>query len=120
MTAGPTLLIILDGFGHAEPGPDNAISLAHTPTWDRLWADGYRYVHIRTSSGLHVDPTFAGHWEQSGQRGFMRSAQSPPAIINRASTMPPRGKHHIPGLFTAQDISSMPSSWAISITSTIF
>ena len=39
MTAGPTLLIILDGFGHAEPGPDNAISLAHTPTWDRLWAE---------------------------------------------------------------------------------
>ena len=52
MTAGPTLLIILDGFGHAEPGPDNAISLAHTPTWDRLWTEApHRLVD---GSGLAV------------------------------------------------------------------
>ena len=30
-------LIILDGWGLAEPGPGNAISLADTPTFDRLW-----------------------------------------------------------------------------------
>ena len=35
----PALLIILDGFGHREPAPDNAIALADTPNWDRLWAD---------------------------------------------------------------------------------
>jgi len=34
---GPTLLIILDGFGHREDPRDNAIAAAHTPTWDRLW-----------------------------------------------------------------------------------
>ena len=52
MTAGPTLLIILDGFGHAAPGPDNAISLAHTPTWDRLWAEApHRLID---GSGLAV------------------------------------------------------------------
>ncbi|MFN3630027.1 MAG: 2,3-bisphosphoglycerate-independent phosphoglycerate mutase [Casimicrobiaceae bacterium] len=34
----PVLLIILDGFGYREPAPDNAVSLAHTPTWDRLLA----------------------------------------------------------------------------------
>lgn len=52
MTAGPTLLIILDGFGYAEPGPDNAISLAHTPAWDRLWAEApHRLIN---GSGLAV------------------------------------------------------------------
>jgi 2,3-bisphosphoglycerate-independent phosphoglycerate mutase len=35
----PVLLIILDGFGHREPAPDNAIELADTPNWDRLWAE---------------------------------------------------------------------------------
>ena len=30
-------LVILDGWGLAEPGPGNAISLAQTPVFDRLW-----------------------------------------------------------------------------------
>ena len=30
-------LIILDGWGLAEPGPGNAVSLASTPTFDELW-----------------------------------------------------------------------------------
>jgi 2,3-bisphosphoglycerate-independent phosphoglycerate mutase len=33
-------LIILDGWGLAEPGPGNAVSLAHTPVFDRLWQEG--------------------------------------------------------------------------------
>jgi 2,3-bisphosphoglycerate-independent phosphoglycerate mutase len=33
-------LIILDGWGLAEPGPGNAVSLAATPVFDRLWAEG--------------------------------------------------------------------------------
>ena len=41
--APTTLLIVLDGWGHAEaPGDpaqrENAIAAAHTPVWDRLWA----------------------------------------------------------------------------------
>ncbi|HEY1449922.1 MAG TPA: 2,3-bisphosphoglycerate-independent phosphoglycerate mutase [Solirubrobacteraceae bacterium] len=32
-------LIVLDGWGLAEPGPGNAVSLAHTPTFDQLWQD---------------------------------------------------------------------------------
>ena len=35
-------LIVLDGWGLAEPGPGNAISLAQTPVFDELWA---RYPH---------------------------------------------------------------------------
>jgi 2,3-bisphosphoglycerate-independent phosphoglycerate mutase len=31
-------LIVLDGWGLAEAGPGNAISLAHTPVFDELWA----------------------------------------------------------------------------------
>lgn len=34
----PTLLLILDGYGLAAPGPGNAAALAHTPTLDRLLA----------------------------------------------------------------------------------
>jgi 2,3-bisphosphoglycerate-independent phosphoglycerate mutase len=33
-------LIILDGWGLAEAGPGNAVSLASTPNFDRLWQDG--------------------------------------------------------------------------------
>ncbi|MGY6554597.1 MAG: 2,3-bisphosphoglycerate-independent phosphoglycerate mutase [Wenzhouxiangella sp.] len=34
----PVVLLILDGWGHRDPAPDNAISVARTPNWDRLWA----------------------------------------------------------------------------------
>jgi 2,3-bisphosphoglycerate-independent phosphoglycerate mutase len=40
-------LIILDGWGLAEPGPGNAISLAETPVFDRLWSE---YPHTRLSA----------------------------------------------------------------------
>src|SRR5947209_1054538 len=30
-------LVILDGWGLAEPGPGNAVSLARTPVFDELW-----------------------------------------------------------------------------------
>ncbi len=35
----PLLLLILDGWGHRPAAPDNAISVARTPNWDRLWAE---------------------------------------------------------------------------------
>jgi 2,3-bisphosphoglycerate-independent phosphoglycerate mutase len=38
-SARPVVLIILDGFGHRPPAPDNAISLARKPTWDAIWRD---------------------------------------------------------------------------------
>ncbi|MBA3864853.1 MAG: 2,3-bisphosphoglycerate-independent phosphoglycerate mutase [Solirubrobacterales bacterium] len=40
-------LIILDGWGLAEPGPGNAISLADTPVFDRLWSE---YPHTQLSA----------------------------------------------------------------------
>lgn len=35
----PVILIIMDGFGMAEPGPGNAISMARTPNLDALFAE---------------------------------------------------------------------------------
>ncbi len=40
-------LIILDGWGLAPPGPGNAISLAETPVFDRLWA---QFPHTQLSA----------------------------------------------------------------------
>src|SRR5829696_7837533 len=40
-------LIILDGWGLAEPGPGNAISLAETPVFDRLWRE---FPHTQLSA----------------------------------------------------------------------
>jgi 2,3-bisphosphoglycerate-independent phosphoglycerate mutase len=37
-------LVILDGWGCAPPGPGNAVDLAETPVFDRLWAE---YPHTR-------------------------------------------------------------------------
>ena len=34
-----TMLVILDGWGLAPPGPGNAVYLAQTPIMDRLWAE---------------------------------------------------------------------------------
>ncbi|MEM9254186.1 MAG: 2,3-bisphosphoglycerate-independent phosphoglycerate mutase [Pseudomonadota bacterium] len=38
-TKQPTVLIVLDGWGHREDTRDNAIANGHTPVWDRLWAE---------------------------------------------------------------------------------
>jgi len=38
-SGGPVVLVILDGWGCAPPGPGNAVELADTPVFDRLWAD---------------------------------------------------------------------------------
>ncbi len=43
-------LVILDGWGLAEPGPGNAVSLASTPTFDGLWQG---YPHTRLSASGH-------------------------------------------------------------------
>ena len=35
----PNLLVVLDGFGYSETEQANAIAAAHTPNWDRYWAE---------------------------------------------------------------------------------
>ena len=41
-------LVILDGWGLAPPGPGNAVELADTPTFDRLWAE-YPHTTLEAS-----------------------------------------------------------------------
>ena len=37
MTFPAVVLVVLDGWGLAEPGPGNAVELADTPVFDSLW-----------------------------------------------------------------------------------
>jgi 2,3-bisphosphoglycerate-independent phosphoglycerate mutase len=41
-------LVVLDGWGCAPPGPGNAVELAHTPVFDRLWAT-YPHTTLKAS-----------------------------------------------------------------------
>jgi 2,3-bisphosphoglycerate-independent phosphoglycerate mutase len=48
----PVVLVVLDGWGVAPPGPENAVSLAETPVFDRLAAE---YPHgVLDASGPAV------------------------------------------------------------------
>jgi 2,3-bisphosphoglycerate-independent phosphoglycerate mutase len=44
----PVTLVVLDGWGCAPPGPGNAVELAETPVFDRLWAE-YPHTTIKAS-----------------------------------------------------------------------
>ncbi len=44
----PVVLVILDGWGCTSPGPGNAVDLAETPVFDRLWAE-YPHTTLEAS-----------------------------------------------------------------------
>ncbi|OKO80993.1 phosphoglyceromutase [Bradyrhizobium sp. NAS80.1] len=46
----PVMLVVLDGWGWREGSTDNAVRLARTPTFDRLWVS-YPHAVVRTSGG---------------------------------------------------------------------
>src|SRR5207247_10840399 len=48
----PVVLLVLDGRGYREERDGNAIALANTPTWDRLWGRAPRT--LLEASGLAV------------------------------------------------------------------
>ena len=48
MTSPLVCLVILDGWGLAPPGPGNAVELADTPAFDRLWA-AYPHTQLDAS-----------------------------------------------------------------------
>ncbi len=50
--SGPLVLVVIDGFGVAPPGPGNAVSLARTPALDALAAEGS--PTLLQASGLPV------------------------------------------------------------------
>jgi 2,3-bisphosphoglycerate-independent phosphoglycerate mutase len=51
-TAPPVVLVVLDGWGYREEREGNAIQLASTPTWQRLWRSYPRT--LLEASGLAV------------------------------------------------------------------
>jgi len=56
-------LIILDGWGHAEPGPGNAIFLADTPVWDALWAGNPHVLLEASGEAVGLPPGVMGNSE---------------------------------------------------------
>jgi 2,3-bisphosphoglycerate-independent phosphoglycerate mutase len=48
----PVVLVVLDGWGFREEREGNAIALANTPTWERLWSRGAKT--LLDASGLAV------------------------------------------------------------------
>jgi 2,3-bisphosphoglycerate-independent phosphoglycerate mutase len=50
----PVVLVVLDGWGYREERDGNAIALARTPWWDRLWARSGAGRTLLDASGLAV------------------------------------------------------------------
>ena len=48
MPRSPVVLVVLDGWGCAPPGPGNAVAQADTPVFDRLWAE-YPHTTLEAS-----------------------------------------------------------------------
>ena len=53
-------LVILDGWGCAPPGPGNAVELADTPVFDRLWDDVPAHARSRPPARRRACPP--GRW----------------------------------------------------------
>ena len=56
-------LVVLDGWGIAPPAPDNAIHLARTPHWDRLWATASRACLDASGEAVGLPPGQMGNSE---------------------------------------------------------
>jgi 2,3-bisphosphoglycerate-independent phosphoglycerate mutase len=110
-------LVILDGWGLAEPGPGNAISQAETPVFDRLWEsfphtqlsaqgrdvglpDGQmgnsEVGHLNLGAGAIVKQDLARIDDAIADGGFFDN-EALRAACNRARRSP-RGRLHLLGL----------------------
>jgi 2,3-bisphosphoglycerate-independent phosphoglycerate mutase len=63
MTVPHVALVILDGWGLAPDGPGNAVSLADTPVFDRLWAEHPHTQLIATGESVGLPPGQMGNSE---------------------------------------------------------
>jgi len=57
------VLVILDGWGCAPPGPGNAISLARTPVFDRLWDEDPHTTLKASGEAVGLPPGQMGNSE---------------------------------------------------------
>ena len=56
-------LVVLDGFGCAPPGPGNAVELAQTPVFDRLWRDYPHTTLAASGEAVGLPPGQMGNSE---------------------------------------------------------
>ena len=59
----PVVLVILDGWGIAPPGPGNAVDLADTPVFDALWARYPRATLAASGEAVGLPPGQMGNSE---------------------------------------------------------
>ncbi len=59
----PVALVILDGWGCAPPGPGNAVDLAATPVFDRLWAEYPHTTLLASGEAVGLPPGQMGNSE---------------------------------------------------------
>lgn len=78
MQRKPYALIILDGFGLTDPSASNAVSLAKTPCFDRLWGHGPKTTLEASGRAVGLPPgqmgnSEVGHLNLGGGRVVMQS-----------------------------------------------
>lgn len=116
------MLVVLDGFGLAPDGPGNAVSLAHTPNFDRLWRD-YPHTTLQASGkavGLpegQIGNSEVGHLNLGAGRVVMQSLTYIQSLIddgtffqnevsNRAYDLPAGAALHLMGLVSRGGVHS--------------
>ena len=81
------VLVVLDGFGHAPPGPGNAISRARTPNWDDLLATSPHTLLEASGEAVGLPEGVMGNSEVGHLNlGAGRVVYQPLVLINRAIT----------------------------------
>jgi 2,3-bisphosphoglycerate-independent phosphoglycerate mutase len=63
LRSGLVVLVVLDGWGCAPPGPGNAVSLARTPVFDRLWAEYPHTTLAASGEAVGLPPGQMGNSE---------------------------------------------------------
>ncbi len=62
-TYRPVVLMVLDGWGYAQPGPGNAVEIAATPVFDGLWATWPHGVLAASGEAVGLPPGQMGNSE---------------------------------------------------------
>ncbi|CAN5474671.1 2,3-bisphosphoglycerate-independent phosphoglycerate mutase [soil metagenome] len=63
LVPGPVTLVVLDGWGLEEPSPGNAVDLARTPTFDRIWSECSHTTLIASGVDVGLRPEQIGNSE---------------------------------------------------------
>ncbi len=103
---GPLVLVVIDGFGIAPPGPGNAVSLARTPALDALAAEGS--ATRLQASGLPVGlPDGQMGNSEVGHLNLGAGRRVPQMLVRiDAAVAAPGGLAAVPAIAAAMDAAS--------------